>query len=213
VIKIPIGFIIVRLQCNNGSWKHFSQKSKKIKCNFKPFPACLVNNGREIIDQSEEGSLRVPEGHRLPAELMGKTALMLRSCHFSSLTKTPSATGTFAASESEYQWFPTIRCAAPFTLASPLGYILCADGTALLSFFLFVRAARGCQPARPPALLFACPPDRPHPAKWGFMQLEEGKHFISADVIWNLRGCIQEAVASGGSWFICQTALHKLHDI
>ena len=58
---------------------------------------------------------------------------MRRSCHFSSLTKTPSATEPFAASESEYQWFPTILCAVPFTLASPLSFVLSADGMALLS--------------------------------------------------------------------------------
>ena len=33
---------------------------------------------------------------------------MLQSCHFSSLTTTPSATEPFTASKSEYQWFPTI---------------------------------------------------------------------------------------------------------
>lgn len=33
---------------------------------------------------------------------------VLQSCHFSSLTKTPSATEPFTASQSEYQWFPTI---------------------------------------------------------------------------------------------------------
>lgn len=37
-----------------------------------------------------------------------KTSTMLQSCHFSSLTKTPSATEPFTASKSEYQWFPTI---------------------------------------------------------------------------------------------------------
>lgn len=51
---------------------------------------------------------RMLEGHSLWAELLANTLMMLQSCHFSSSTQTPSATDSFVASESEYQWYPSI---------------------------------------------------------------------------------------------------------
>ena len=67
----------------------------------------IVNCGSEISDHVLEIAVSSRKSPLL-AELIWKMALMLPWCHFSFLTKPPSATGPFAASELEYQWFPTI---------------------------------------------------------------------------------------------------------
>lgn len=99
-------FLIMHQQQTPVSWLHMQSPTKKLT--FKSFPTSLVNNGEWDNWSCVRGSLWAAEGHRPPAWLIGKMALMLPSCHFSFLTKTPSATQPFAATESEYQWFSTI---------------------------------------------------------------------------------------------------------
>lgn len=64
-------------------------------------------------------TLWATEGHRPPARLIWKTTLMLPSCHFSSLTKTPSAMKPFSALSRNINDFQQFYNAA-FTLVSPL---------------------------------------------------------------------------------------------
>ncbi len=55
------------------------------------------------LDSPERGRSSI-----LARQRGGERAPLLPRCHFSSLTKTPSATEPFAACEAEYQWFPSI---------------------------------------------------------------------------------------------------------
>lgn len=102
-----------------------------LKITFESNSSSLLNNETEIIYHVRGGSLWAAEGHRPPAKLIGKMALMLPSCHFSSwqrLHLPPSHLQPRSQNINDFQPFYK----AAFTLVSPL-HPLSADTTDPLS--------------------------------------------------------------------------------